>query len=378
MRAILNYLRASRTSPNLHRRVLYLAVHDITYPRNRRIRSYLSENYGIDSESTELEQHGGYLRRSVRMLIAGLRRSNNIGAVVLAEFNVQYWWIGYIIGRFRRVPVITDRFVGLYETNVEDWQRFSSRSIKARAHGLFDTLAVRFADYVLIDTEVRAMELRSQTSRARVFSLPVGAPDWAVPRPRARSASDPLKILYYGNYIPLHGLSTVMAAAETLARTGKTFALTMVGDGELRGEIESAFRRGTASEHVSFLDPVPEHQLSEIISEHDVVLGIFGDSRKAASVIANKVWQGLACGRTVITRNSHALGEIASLTEGQLVQIEASNSDELASALAMIEPVPDDGEASASHIRLREYVDSRYAMFAAALMQRLEGALDEP
>ncbi|WP_197040592.1 glycosyltransferase [Pseudonocardia halophobica] len=358
--------------------MLYLAVHDITYPRNRRIRSYLSENYGIDSESTELEQHGGYLRRSVRMLIAGLRRSNNIGAVVLAEFNVQYWWIGYIIGRFRRVPVITDRFVGLYETNVEDWQRFSSRSIKARAHGLFDTLAVRFADYVLIDTEVRAMELRSQTSRARVFSLPVGAPDWAVPRPRARSASDPLKILYYGNYIPLHGLSTVMAAAETLARTGKTFALTMVGDGELRGEIESAFRRGTASEHVSFLDPVPEHQLSEIISEHDVVLGIFGDSRKAASVIANKVWQGLACGRTVITRNSHALGEIASLTEGQLVQIEASNSDELASALAMIEPVPDDGEASASHIRLREYVDSRYAMFAAALMQRLEGALDEP
>ncbi|WP_327432510.1 hypothetical protein [Streptomyces sp. NBC_01236] len=64
------------------------------------------------------------------------------------------------------------------------------------------------------------------------------------------------------------------------------------------------------------------------IHASDVVPGVTGPSPKAASVIANKVWQGLAFGRFVITREGPALAEIAQIVEQALVQAPLQPSPE--------------------------------------------------
>ncbi|MET8272471.1 hypothetical protein [Streptomyces sp. NPDC005096] len=65
------------------------------------------------------------------------------------------------------------------------------------------------------------------------------------------------------------------------------------------------------------------------IHASDVVLGVTGPSLKAASVIANKVWQGLAFGRVVITSEDlPALAEIEQIVGQALVQVPLQPSPE--------------------------------------------------
>jgi glycosyltransferase involved in cell wall biosynthesis len=81
----------------------------------------------------------------------------------------------------------------------------------------------------------------------------------------------------------------------------------MLGDGPLRSRCESA---GRGSENLFFEAWLPYEQLPQRIGRADIVLGIFGDSAKASRVIPNKVYQALACGRPVVTRDSEAYPSI--------------------------------------------------------------------
>lgn len=51
-------------------------------------------------------------------------------------------------------------------------------------------------------------------------------------------------------------------------------------------------------------------QLRQHLAASDICLGIFGESDKAASVIPNKVFQIVAAGRPLITRDSDAIREL--------------------------------------------------------------------
>jgi hypothetical protein len=81
----------------------------------------------------------------------------------------------------------------------------------------------------LIDTEYRATEVRRQHPRATVRSLPVGAPRWARRGDEADSEA-PVGILFYGNYLPLHGADRIVEGLTRVARTdSRSFTATMVG-----------------------------------------------------------------------------------------------------------------------------------------------------
>ena len=91
--------------------------------------------------------------------------------------------------------------------------------------------------------------------------------------------------------------------------------------------------RQATPERFTFLDAVPEADLVGFIAECDVVAGIFGGSPKAASVIANKVWQGLSTERWVITRRSPALEEIRDVAGAWLVEVEPESAAAITDAL---------------------------------------------
>ena len=63
---------------------------------------------------------------------------------------------------------------------------------------------------------------------------------------------------------------------------------------------------------VKWTDWVAYRQLRLWLSQADLCLGIFGTSEKAASVIPNKVFQIVAAGRPVLTRDSPAIRELLS------------------------------------------------------------------
>ena len=52
--------------------------------------------------------------------------------------------------------------------------------------------------------------------------------------------------------------------------------------------------------NITFLEKVPYVEVPKVIAAHDVVLGVFGTTAKAARVIGNKVYECMACCRPTI------------------------------------------------------------------------------
>lgn len=355
--------RASGSQPL---RVLYLGVESTDYPRNARIRAYLEEQFGAEITVVDIDKDPGGLRKG-RLLIqrgsAFPRGSFDI--VVLAEFQLKYAVIAKLLAARYRAVLIVDWFVGLYETRVEDWNLAAPGSSKARLWRAIDTVAARIGDFVVTDTDQRARMLVDSygAKKGRAFALPVGAPDWAEKRSDRLANSEPLKVLYYGGYLPLHGVEYTLDALNLTADPTR-FALTCIGKGERRALAEARVSELGLEGQVTFRDPVPEAQLADEIEKSDVVLGVFGSSPKAASVIANKVWQGLACGRPVVTRESPALQEIAPIVGQLLTEVDPSEPSALARVLdGMLEYRG--SESPAPSRPLEAYVESRFGEFFA-------------
>jgi glycosyltransferase involved in cell wall biosynthesis len=321
------------------RRVLIFAVRDQKYPRHLLLKEKLLQVPGVEIEVVPINWNVGQLKRAISLFAAGWRKSRSTDAIFVAEFGLQYAPLAWIISRMRGAQLVVDHFVGTYETHVLDHRTYTRRSVRGRYFAAVDRVAYRLADIATIDTELRARLLtkRFPGRRTRSLALPVGAPKWARSATTVtnRLHDSPLKVLFYGNYLPLHGVPFVIEALAHLPKTMPFgFELEIVGSAPGRQAAEDRVAELGLTEVVTFTDAQPEDVLIEKIRKSDVVLGVFGDTFKARTVIPNKVWQGLYMGKTVITRRADSLTELTPLVGPQLVEIDPSDPRSLAKHLA--------------------------------------------
>ncbi len=212
------------------------------------------------------------------------------------------------LARLRGVPVTWDIFISLYNTVVEDRRMLSPANPLARLlHGM-EYLALRLVDLAIIDTEAHAEYIRKTWKRPTrlVTSVPVGAEPAIFPPADPAPARDGFRVLFYGQFIPLHGVDTIARAA---ALTSNDVIWTVIGKGQEQhrfAELLDMLR----PPRLEWLEWVDYAALRDHLNACDVALGIFGDSDKAARVIPNKVYQILMTGRPLITRDSPAIREL--------------------------------------------------------------------
>jgi glycosyltransferase involved in cell wall biosynthesis len=161
---------------------------------------------------------------------------------------------------------------------------------------------MRRADLVLTDTPASAAFMASQfgVDPAKLLPVPVGA-DESVFYPRdAGSESGVTTVLYISTYLPLHGVSTVVEAANEL-REAKDIRFVLVGRGLERPRVD-ALARECALDNLRFIDWVDFDHLPDLIASCDIFLGghFSHGNEKARRVVPGKVFQGLAMARPVI------------------------------------------------------------------------------
>jgi glycosyltransferase involved in cell wall biosynthesis len=290
--------------------IAHVGHHDPEYSRNRLMAKALTRAGGLVVDLSDPRRYPARTARFVRALrkdppdlvLVGFPGHSDVLAARLATLP-------------RRVPVVLDALVSLYETAVEDRARVSVDSLAARRYILEDRAACALADLVLLDTEAHIAYFREQVGArsARFAQVWVGSDD-EIMRPQPRSESERLRVLFYGTYIPLHGAEHIVRAAAELERTGDPVDLVMIGDGQTHGEVRRlAARLGVRS--VRFTDRrLAYDDLPALIGGNDVCLGVFGTTAKAARVIPNKVFDGLAMARTIVTADTPAARE--ALTDG--------------------------------------------------------------
>lgn len=171
----------------------------------------------------------------------------------------------------------------------------------------------------------------------RFRRVPHGADD-AVYHPRPLSPpDDSFRVAYHGMYLPSHGLDTVIQAAQRL-QDRPDIQFHFYGEGPEKARIEQ-FAQAQQLANVTFHGFVSREALLDGLAQAHVCLGVFGETRQSHYTIQNKVWEGLAMGRAVISGESAVVGE-ALTHEEQIYLIPRNNAAALAAAIVRLAQNP--------------------------------------
>ncbi len=310
--------------------VAHLGHHDPDYARNRIMAKCLRR---AGATVVEVVDERRFLFRTPALVSRCVRQP--IDVVLVGFPSHSDVPAAGALGMVRQVPVVFDPLVSLYEMAVEDRRTATSGDLRSRRYIFQDRLGCRLSDLILLDTEAHISYFvdRFGVPRHKLRRIWVGSDD-DVMFPRKRTGDERFRVLFYGSFIPLHGLEHILAAAALLETAGEEVDFTIVGTGQTFRHI----RRLAAQLQVTsvrFLGPQPYRVLPSMMAESDVCLGIFGTSGKASRVIPNKVFDALAVARPVITADTPAIRE--ALTHGEHAWLcPAGDPDALASAITTL------------------------------------------
>lgn len=302
---------------------------DPVYPRNRIVRQAL-RRAGHDVREVRVRERRAWLRYPALAAAFG-REGMDAGVVWVPEFRHKDVVVARLLAGSR--PLVFDPLVSRWDTLVGDWRLHAEGGWQARWNRTLDRWSLTAADLVLCDTWAHGeLFVRLGARRARLRRLLVGAEDafFAVGPP---PADVPVRILYVGGFLPLHGVGTILkAAARLLASGAPAHEFVLAGRGiEYDEAVRTAAREGLAN--VRFLGPTPYADAPGWFESAHVALGAFGTGGKTARVIPHKLWQGLAAGRAVVTGDGPGVREV--FRDGEHLRLVPCGDDgALAAALA--------------------------------------------
>jgi glycosyltransferase involved in cell wall biosynthesis len=309
-------------------RIVFWGTYDLGKPRNRILLRGLREA-GVELVEIHQDVWGGVEDKGH---IAGAGRKLWLLVKWLAAYPGLVWrylraprhdavLVGYMghldtivlwpFAKLRGVPIVWDAFLSLYDTVVMDRRMVGSGNPLAWLLFAWEWLACRSARLVVLDTRAHAAYFakRYRLQARKTAVVFVGA------EPEAFRAADtdsgtgnPLTVLFYGQFIPLHGIETIVRAAQIAE--GEPIRWVLIGTGQEAESIRVQLAEAPAN--VEWIEWAAYDELGEHIARADVCLGVFGDTDKAARVIPNKVFQVLSAGAPLITRDSPAIRELLS------------------------------------------------------------------
>lgn len=352
------------------RRVCFFGAWDPDYPRNRILREGL-RRAGAEVLETRVRERRAF-RRYPALLAAFARTGRPADVLLVPEFRHKDVPLARALAGRRRL--VFDPLVSRHDTLVADWGLHGEGSAQARWNRWLDRWSLGLADVVLCDTWAHGALFESLgVARSRLRRVPVGAEEafFAVgPAPR----TGPVRVVYVGGFLPLHGTRTVMEAIARLERDAAglpEFEVEMAGSGiEHAAARELAGRLGLR--RVSFTGAVPYATAPGLLEAAHVVLGAFGAGAKAGRVVPHKVWQGLAAGRAVVTGDGEGLREFCVPGE-HVAAVPRGDAAALAGALARLIADGEERAALAARGRALALAVATPERIGAGLLEALGG-----
>jgi glycosyltransferase involved in cell wall biosynthesis len=309
-------------------RVCYFGTYRSEYSRNRILMEGLRRNgaeviechiplwTGIEDRVETVEsgwKHPRFWLRVVGVYIALLRR---------------YWQIGgaydvLVVGYPGQLDVFLARLLSWMHGKPLVWDIFMSIYLIARERGLdgssrlgvvllrrLEWLACRLPDQLIIDTAAYAdwFEETHNISAARFRLVPTGADDRIFyPIPASLQKSAQFTVLYYGTFIPNHGVQTIVEAASLLVDE-PSICFELIGDGPDRAAA-MAYVQERKLTNVTFVGWLEPTELRQRIADADLCLGVFGVTPQSLMTVQNKIYECLAMGKVVLTGDGSAVAD---------------------------------------------------------------------
>lgn len=284
------------------RHILWWGRGDRDYSRCRVLREHLSQcGFNLVDFEPVFSGLGDWEAR------ARLRLTHKPRVVWVPCFRQRDFAAARRWSRSKAIPLVFDPLISAYDKQIFEQQKFATGSPAAERLRLWESRLFRDADLVIADTPAHA-EFFADTlgvPKEKIAVVMVGAEESLFgPRKVVHSPESIPEVLFYGSFIELQAPEIIIEAARLYS--GPPVQWTLLGSGPL---LETCQKQAEGLSNVRFAPWLEYKKLPDRIHQAEILLGVFGTSAKAERVIPNKVFQALAAGRPVITRESSAYPE---------------------------------------------------------------------
>ena len=300
--------------------VLFFGAYNPEYPRNAVLRRGLDLN-GVRVSECRVRPGPKFWLRYPLLASRWARRSRKAAStpkfLFVPEFAQKDVPLACLAGKLTARPVVFDPLASRYETKILDWKRKPEGSPSARWNRAIDRWAFRWADLILSDTRTHKDYYCREFGVApeKIAVVPVGFDDLVFSHSLAgrrllkTAPAEPFTVLFFGSFLPLHGVEMVIEAARRIRRTDTAVRFQFIGSGQTHDHVR-ALASGYGLDNIDFEGWLGQAELARRVAvTADVCLGIFGRTEKARRVVPHKVFQAMALGKAVITARTPAAEE---------------------------------------------------------------------
>ncbi|MCI5108625.1 MAG: glycosyltransferase [Candidatus Pacebacteria bacterium] len=292
---------------------LFFGIFDENYSRNRVLISGLEKKgYRVlmcRTEKTGLDKFIDLYKKYKDV------RKEKIDRVIVAFPGHSVVWFAYLL--FGK-KVIFDMFVSMYNSVIEDRKEGRIFSFKAFKYFFLDWISLVLSPKILMDTQVHAeyVAKKFKIPMKKFTIVPVGSDDsFVFP---VESGNEEFIVHFHGTGIPLQGFDYIKRAADIANDT--QFHIYGI--------------EGQNTKNVTFFGRFPYSDMSKVMAKASVVLGIFGDTIKTRLVVPNKVYEGWASKKAVITSSTRAIEEMSE--EGAVALVKVADPEDLANKIVFL------------------------------------------
>lgn len=222
------------------------------------------------------------------------------------QFDV---FLGRLLSWWRRKPMALDVLMSLHLI-AEERGLTKKSPLSGTLIFWLEKIGLRLPNCLIVDTPeyhryyINKYELQKQDFQF----VPLGVDDRLYhPREDIIPKSTPFRVIYYGTFIPLHGVETMVKAAALLQHD-TSIQFDFYGEGQELPKIK-ALAHSLNVTNLTFHGWIHKTLLPEKIAQSHVCLGVFGTTKQSLCTIQNKIWEGLMMQRPVITGDADTIRE---------------------------------------------------------------------
>jgi glycosyltransferase involved in cell wall biosynthesis len=279
-----------------------LSYYSPRYVRTETLIQALQNIKGLELHQARNSSKGFWRYFETIWKLIGIRLFHNPQYYILGFRGYEIFWVVRFLTLGKHL--IYDHMMSPYDSLVNEKMKMRGKSLLGRAVYFYERSVLLASNLVLTDTKIHRQYFHElfNIPRKKITAIPVGA-DEDVFRldVSTEQAADSgfLEVLYYGSFLPLHGMDIILRAASLLR--DKPVHFTLIGGNRLDLSEFHNMVKQLELNNVTHIIWVEYDELPHYIARADLGLGgPFGDTGQAGRVITGKTFQFLAMAKLVI------------------------------------------------------------------------------
>ncbi len=293
---------------------------------------------------------------------AEIKKSDVIYVGYPGHFDVFFAWI---VAKLANKKLIFNPLLIIYTGFSEEQGILKKTSLMGWGMKLAESLVYRLCDRVFADTPLQESYFKKVfgLSAEKLRVLAIGADDQYYAYTPYTNKTEKIEVTYYGLYSPIHGVEHIIEAANIL-KNDKDIKFTMVGNkgNTYQENYDRAQKLGL--KNITFYDDLPLSEHPAIIKKADLFFGFLTHTPTVDRVIPNKIYQGLALGKIVITSDA-AVTRSVFLHNENIILVKPNDPQALAKEILALKKNP---------AKRKKIADAGYKLFIEHYAPKAVGA----